>query len=112
MLVAAAYVDATITCAAVLNLLTPCINYVIFGGTVPPACCEGIKALDAASSTTKDHRAACSCIMDDISRIPGINYEVVGTLLRHVALLVPTKSHPLLIVPSKSLMLACLSFSI
>ncbi|KAK9999338.1 hypothetical protein SO802_018941 [Lithocarpus litseifolius] len=80
MLVVASHVDATITCAEVINLLTQCISYAIFGGTVPLACCEGIKALNAASKTTQDHRAACSCIMDGLSKIPGINYELVGIL--------------------------------
>ena len=80
MLVAAPHVDASITCDELTSLLTQCISYAILGGTVPPACCEGIKAVHAASTTIEDHRATCSCIMDGISKIPGINYELVGTL--------------------------------
>ena len=80
MLVFSAHVDASITCAEVTTLLTPCISYAIFGGTVPQACCEGVKAVHAGSTTVEDHRATCSCIMDGISRIPGINYDLVGTL--------------------------------
>ncbi|XP_065626249.1 non-specific lipid-transfer protein 1-like [Quercus suber] len=80
MLVVASHVDASLTCAEVTNLLTPCISYAIFGGTVLQLVVKGIKALNAASNTTQDHRAACSCIMDGLSKIPGINYELVGTL--------------------------------
>ncbi|KAM3692221.1 hypothetical protein ACB098_08G071200 [Castanea mollissima] len=69
MLVSSVHVDASITYAEVATLLTPCISYAIFGGTVPQACCEGVKAVHAGSTTVEDHRAIC-----------GINYDLVGTL--------------------------------
>ncbi|KAB1225675.1 Non-specific lipid-transfer protein 1 [Morella rubra] len=59
MLVVSARVHASITCAEITKLLTPCISYAIVGGKVPPDCCKGLKALDAASTTTQDHRDAC-----------------------------------------------------
>ncbi|KAL4610912.1 hypothetical protein ACB092_08G086700 [Castanea dentata] len=101
MLVSSAHVDASITYAEVATLLTACISYAIFGGTVPQACCEGVKAVHAGSTTVEDHRAICGCIMDGISRIPGINYDLVGTL--HV----PTKSHLPLTVQSQNVLTSC-----
>ncbi|KAB1225673.1 Non-specific lipid-transfer protein [Morella rubra] len=80
MLVVSARVHASLTCGEITKLLTPCISYAMVGGAVPPDCCKGIYALNAASNTTEDHRAACSCIKDGLSKIPGINYHLVATL--------------------------------
>ncbi|XP_070674762.1 non-specific lipid-transfer protein 1-like [Malus domestica] len=72
--------NATITCGEVVVLLTPCIPFGVFGGTVPPDCCKGIKGLNAAKKTTMDRRIACSCIQEGAARIPGINYDRINTL--------------------------------
>ncbi|KAK6234523.1 hypothetical protein QUC31_018319 [Theobroma cacao] len=80
MLVAAPYVNATISCEQVTNWLTPCITYGLFGGTVPPGCCEGIKTLNAASNTTEDRRAQCNCVKEGAAKIPGLNYDRVNEL--------------------------------
>ncbi|KAJ7959928.1 Non-specific lipid-transfer protein [Quillaja saponaria] len=81
MLVAASHVDsATLTCAQVTVLLTPCISYAVYGGTVSPVCCQGIKTLNAAYKTAEDRRSACTCIRDTAATIPGINYERVNAL--------------------------------
>lgn len=96
MLVAAAHqhVDASLTCAEITTLLTPCIPYAIVGGTVPTICCEGIKTLNAASNGTADDRAACSCIMNGLKPIPGINYDLVGTLPEACGTTCPYKITP------------------
>ncbi|KAK9985670.1 hypothetical protein SO802_030621 [Lithocarpus litseifolius] len=69
-------------------------RYDIFGRTVSPACCEGIKAFNSASNTTQDHRAACSSIMDGLSKFLGINYELVGTLPETYGTTCPYKITP------------------
>ncbi|KAL5580528.1 hypothetical protein UlMin_012970 [Ulmus minor] len=74
------HVEATITCEQVTNWLTPCISYGVFGGIVAPACCEGIKELNAAYQTKEDIRGACSCVKDGAARIPGINYDRINQL--------------------------------
>lgn len=44
MLMTSPYViNAKVTCGQVVTLLTPCIPFGVFGGTVPPECCAGIK---------------------------------------------------------------------
>ncbi|XP_050109345.1 non-specific lipid-transfer protein 1-like [Malus sylvestris] len=72
--------NATITCGEVVAWLTPCIPFGVFGGTVPPDCCKGIKELNAAQNTTMDRRIACSCIQEGAAAIPGINYDRINTL--------------------------------
>ncbi|KAK9280157.1 hypothetical protein L1049_013844 [Liquidambar formosana] len=80
MMVACPHVDATITCIEVTALLSPCINYGINGGAVPPECCVGVKGIHVASKTTEDRRTACSCIQAGAALIPGINYDLINSL--------------------------------
>ncbi|KAL3615780.1 hypothetical protein CASFOL_040074 [Castilleja foliolosa] len=55
--------EAAISCSTVANDLSPCINYVVYGGAAPPtSCCEGIKTLYKQASATADRQAVCSCI--------------------------------------------------
>ncbi|KAG2669824.1 hypothetical protein I3760_14G052400 [Carya illinoinensis] len=56
------------------------LSSMLWGGTVPEACCEGIEAVDAGSNTVAEDRATCSCIMDGLSHILLINYDLVATL--------------------------------
>lgn len=55
--------DASISCSDVTKDLTPCVNYLVNGSGKPPSgCCDGVKALSAAATTTADKKAACACI--------------------------------------------------
>ncbi|XP_059429481.1 non-specific lipid-transfer protein 1-like [Corylus avellana] len=74
------HVDASITCAEITTLLTPCIPYAITGGNVPTVCCEGLKITDAASNTVEEERVECSCIQNGLAPISGINYDFVAAL--------------------------------
>ncbi|EOY34699.1 PREDICTED: non-specific lipid-transfer protein 1 [Theobroma cacao] len=82
MLVAAVprHVNAAITCEEVTYYLIPCIGYGVFGGTVAPSCCTGIKTLDAAAKTTEDRREKCNCVKEGAARIPGLNYTRVNEI--------------------------------
>lgn len=80
LLIAAPHVDATITCEQVTIWLTPCISYGVIGGTVLPACCDGLKALTAAAKTTEDRRTKCNCIKNGAAMIPGLDYDRVNKL--------------------------------
>ena len=73
-------VDAKITCEQVTIWLTPCIGYGVLGGVVPASCCQGIKALNAASNTTEDRRAQCNCVKEGAAKIPGLDYDRVNKL--------------------------------
>lgn len=74
------HVNAAITCEQVTYYLTPCIGYGVFGGTVAPACCTGIKTLLAAAKTTEDLRKKCNCVKEGAARIPGLNYDRVNEI--------------------------------
>nr|WEA82706.1 nonspecific lipid transfer protein 11 [Solanum melongena]WJJ08755.1 nsLTP11 [Solanum melongena] len=53
---------AVITCDTVYNDLQPCLSYVLFGGSVPTECCDGLKSLLANAANTLDRQGACSCV--------------------------------------------------
>nr|WPO07349.1 LTP6 [Larix kaempferi] len=55
--------EAAISCSTVISDLVPCLSYVTGSGANPTAaCCNGVKALNAAAKTTPDKQATCKCI--------------------------------------------------
>ncbi|CAI9758843.1 unnamed protein product [Fraxinus pennsylvanica] len=52
MVVVAPYSEAAISCNMVATSLAPCLNYVLSGGAVPTACCNGISSLYNSLKTT------------------------------------------------------------
>lgn len=56
--------EAAVSCSTVASDLSPCINYVLYGGAAAPpvTCCEGIKSLYNQASATADRQAVCSCL--------------------------------------------------
>ncbi|XP_044978836.1 non-specific lipid-transfer protein 1-like [Hordeum vulgare subsp. vulgare] len=81
MLLAAAHTaDATISCGQVNSALAPCLTYAR-GGTGPSAaCCSGVKRLAAATQTTVDRRAACSCLKMATGRISGLKAGNIASI--------------------------------
>ncbi|XP_047330111.1 non-specific lipid-transfer protein 1-like [Impatiens glandulifera] len=62
MVLSAPHAQAAVTCGSVASALSPCIGYVTKGGVVPPACCNGIKNLYKAATTTPDRKTVCTCL--------------------------------------------------
>lgn len=85
---------ATLTCEQVTKWLTPCISYGVFGGTVSPECCQGIKDLNAAYYTKDDIRAACTCIHDRAALIPGLDYDRINDIPGLCGTTCPYKVYP------------------
>ncbi|KAF8093503.1 hypothetical protein N665_0383s0130 [Sinapis alba] len=57
------YSESTISCSVVLKDLQPCVSYLTSGSGEPPeSCCEGVRSLDAATTTPANKKAACQCI--------------------------------------------------
>ncbi|KAL1545403.1 hypothetical protein AAHA92_22134 [Salvia divinorum] len=56
--------EAAVSCSTVMTDLSPCINYVIYGGAqLPPVnCCQGIRSLYDQATSTPDRQAVCSCL--------------------------------------------------
>ncbi|XP_020241951.1 non-specific lipid-transfer protein 8-like [Asparagus officinalis] len=62
--------EADIGCSDVLKDLTPCVSYLTTSsGSPSTACCNGVTTLASATSSTADRRAACSCIMNVVSKV-------------------------------------------
>ncbi|OMP02297.1 Plant lipid transfer protein/Par allergen [Corchorus olitorius] len=73
-------VKAEITCEEVTYWLFPCISYGVLGGTVSPACCDGVKTSLAACKTVEDLRKKCQCVKDGAALIPALNYTRVNDI--------------------------------
>ncbi|XP_020241949.1 non-specific lipid-transfer protein 8-like [Asparagus officinalis] len=62
--------EADLQCSDVLKDLIPCVSYLTSNsGSPSTTCCNGVTTLASAASTTADRRAACSCIMNVVSKV-------------------------------------------
>ncbi|KAI9104207.1 hypothetical protein K1719_023043 [Acacia pycnantha] len=61
--VASSSCEAVTTCDQAISYLNPCQGYLIgpTGAKPPPECCDGAKALVAATRTPEYRKAACGC---------------------------------------------------
>nr|AGN56423.1 non-specific lipid transfer protein 3 [Linum usitatissimum] len=80
MLAASQIADGAITCGRVASGIAPCLGYIRGMAPLTPACCGGIKSLNAAASSTVDRQAACRCLKSAASGVRGINYGLAGGL--------------------------------
>ncbi|KAK4802077.1 hypothetical protein SAY86_000280 [Trapa natans] len=89
-------VTAAITCGQVASKLAPCLQYAKSNGAgpVPPACCNGIKAIAALAQTTPDRKTACNCLKSFSSSVSGINYGTVANLPSKCGVNIPYKISP------------------
>ncbi|XP_073148003.1 non-specific lipid-transfer protein 8 [Henckelia pumila] len=55
--------EAAIECSDVIKDMQPCISYLRSGSGLPPdPCCTGASNLAAATTTSADKQAACTCL--------------------------------------------------
>lgn len=80
MVVAPRYVDASLSCNTVTTNLAPCVDYLMSGGSVSSACCDGVNKLNAEAQTTTDRKTACNCMKSSYKSIPGINANNAASL--------------------------------
>ena len=83
--------EAAISCGTVQGNLAPCLNYLRKGGAVPPACCNGVRALNNAARTTPDRQAACECIKSAAKTIGGVVEGNAGSLPGKCGVNIPYK---------------------
>lgn len=69
-----------ITCGQVATYVAPCISYLTTGGTLPAACCSGVRGLNSAAATTADRQATCRCLVSYANSIRGLNPNLVSGL--------------------------------
>ncbi|KAL5740227.1 hypothetical protein ACOSP7_029101 [Xanthoceras sorbifolium] len=91
MLVVSPMAQAAITCGQVTSNLAPCIQYLRSGGAVPAPCCNGVRALNNAASTTPDRQQACKCLQSAAKSIPGINPNLASGLPGKCGVNIPYK---------------------
>ncbi|PRQ42715.1 putative plant lipid transfer protein/Par allergen [Rosa chinensis] len=90
-IVVAVPVAQAITCGQVTQSLAACINYVKTGGSVPPACCNGIRSLNSQAKTTADRKQTCTCLKNAAGSIPGVNPNLASGLPGKCGVSVPYK---------------------
>ena len=86
--------EAAVTCGQVTSSLAPCIGYLRNGGQVPMACCQGVKALNNAASSTADRQTACDCLKKASATVPGIKLGSAATLPKVCGVNIPYKISP------------------
>ncbi|XP_073147385.1 non-specific lipid-transfer protein 1-like [Henckelia pumila] len=65
--------EAAVSCNTVQNSLTPCLGYVVIGGTPTTQCCNGVKSIFNAAATKEDRQAVCTCLKSLVgSATPGM----------------------------------------
>ncbi|XP_047333560.1 non-specific lipid-transfer protein 1-like [Impatiens glandulifera] len=62
MVVSAPHAQAAVTCSSVAISLTPCLDYVQNGGTIPTLCCTGVRSLYRNADTTAKRQTVCNCL--------------------------------------------------
>ncbi|TVU27295.1 hypothetical protein EJB05_29896, partial [Eragrostis curvula] len=70
--------SAAITCGQVGSTLAPCIPYATGRGTLTQACCNGVRRLNSAASTSSDRQAACRCLKSLAGSVGKINMGTVA----------------------------------
>ncbi|KAM7263393.1 hypothetical protein ACFE04_003453 [Oxalis oulophora] len=93
MVVGAPLAQATITCGTVTSKIAPCFGY-LKGGPLGSGCCPGVKALNAAASSTPDRKAACNCMKSAAGSISGLNYALAAGLPAKCGVSIPYKISP------------------
>lgn len=86
--------EAAISCGQVVAALSPCITYARVGGTVPPACCSGVRSIADASKANEDLKIACGCIKQMTASVPGVNYGYISSIPEKCGVSLPFKLTP------------------
>ncbi|CAN4106178.1 unnamed protein product [Withania somnifera] len=90
----AARADAYVTCQMVATDLYPCLGYVRAGGVIPATCCNGIRSLFGAASSTQDRQTVCNCLKAAAGAIGGVNLKLAASLPGKCGVNIPYKISP------------------
>ncbi|KAE9596323.1 hypothetical protein Lal_00048687 [Lupinus albus] len=68
--------------------ISPCLSYLIGeGGNAPSIpCCNGINEMKKSTPTKEDRFAACECLKNSTSTVPGIKDDLVASLPKQCGL--------------------------
>ncbi|KAL8517052.1 hypothetical protein ACS0TY_015328 [Phlomoides rotata] len=71
--------QAATNCQTVATSMAPCRTYLKSGGAVPNGCCDGVRSLKNAASTTTLKRAFCECLKTQ-AKSSGVNSNFAASL--------------------------------
>ncbi|KAI3829503.1 hypothetical protein L1987_03628 [Smallanthus sonchifolius] len=94
MVVLAPHAEAAITCGQVVSNLVPCLTYLRAGGKPSTGCCNGVKSLNKAASTSADRKIACGCLKSSYNASPGIKPTNAANLPSSCGVNIPYKISP------------------
>ncbi|KAI3407908.1 Non-specific lipid-transfer protein [Psidium guajava] len=86
--------ESGVNCGQVVSYVAPCIGYLRAGGSVPPACCRGIRSLNNAARDTSSRQATCRCLQASAGNIRGLKPGLVSALPGKCGVNVPYKISP------------------
>ncbi|XP_009760676.1 non-specific lipid-transfer protein 1-like [Nicotiana tabacum] len=92
--IVASHAEAVVTCGTVATDLSPCLDYVRMGGAIPTMCCNGIRNLFSAASTTQDRQTVCNCMKSAARVISGVNLNLAAALPSKCGVIIPYKISP------------------
>jgi len=81
MSASAPFAEGTISCEQVTEDLESCLGYLEASSSGPSSqCCNGVKTLNSAASTTNDRQTACNCLKSLASSISGLKASNAAAL--------------------------------
>ncbi|CAA7389267.1 unnamed protein product [Spirodela intermedia] len=86
--------ESAISCGQVYGEVSPCINYVLYGGVPPPQCCQGVRNLLVAAVSRSDRQSICRCLKNAAQGISGRTIEAAASIPRKCKLSISYKISP------------------
>ncbi|XP_019189860.1 PREDICTED: non-specific lipid-transfer protein 1-like [Ipomoea nil] len=62
------WVEAQVSCSGLITTISPCIGYILNGGEIPQACCDGLKTVVDGLKSKLDRQSACECMKEGFSK--------------------------------------------
>jgi hypothetical protein len=81
--------SAGITCGQVGSSIAPCVSYATGKGPLTTNCCNGVRRLNNAASTSADRQAACRCLKSLARSIKQLNMGAVAGIPAKCSVAVP-----------------------
>jgi len=88
--------EAVIPCNTLQITVAPCLAYLTGpdGAPVPQPCCDGVRRINDQAKSTPDRQAACTCLKNTASKIPGLNAARLAALPANCGVNLPFKITP------------------
>lgn len=61
--------QATITCPAVIQAVTPCASFLLQNSSPSQGCCDGVKKLSGEAGTQEGKTTICQCLKQGLAQV-------------------------------------------